>query len=318
MRKMIAAIAAVLMLGSTAFAADYTPGQKITFDGTEASVWDGEVKDINKENYSISTQSWDEGKSLIDSVEIDDEEEELVITLKPDYKSKEDKTLKGTIKLREKGTSKYVTLTIDATVGYAQGQIIINAAGDVSLSTSGVESDTVYTVISESNNHPYGTLTFSADSAEVEVRVYEDDVYYLGYSVSPIKSVLQANADSDAEISFLTFEGAPTFTANATVTFYDLEEDGHVYEMKDGKLVETSATWDEDASAFVLKSKTLGSYVLSDKALKNVSSSSSDSGSSSNGSVTNPDTGANDVIGVAAALGIVALISAAAVSMKKK
>ena len=304
MRKMIAAIAAVLMLGSTAFAADYTPGQKITFDGTEAIVWDGEVKDINKENYSISTQSWDEGKSLIDSVEIDDEEEELVITLKPDYKSKEDKTLKGTIKLREKGTSKYVTLTIDATVGYAQGQIIINAAGDVSLSTSGVESDTVYTVISESNNHPYGTLTFSADSAEVEVRVYEDDVYYLGYSVSPIKSVLQANADSDAEISFLTFEGAPTFTANA--------------EMKDGKLVETSATWDEDASAFVLKTKTLGSYVLSDKALKNVSSSSSDSGSSSNGSVTNPDTGAHDVIGVAAALGIVALISAAAVSMKKK
>ena len=53
MRKMIAAIAAVLMLGSTAFAADYTPGQKITFDGTEAIVWDGEVKDINKENYSI-------------------------------------------------------------------------------------------------------------------------------------------------------------------------------------------------------------------------------------------------------------------------
>ena len=91
-----------------------------------------------------------------------------------------------------------------------------------------------------------------------------------------------------------------------------------MYEMKDGKLVETSATWDEDASAFVLKTKTLGSYVLSDKALKNVSSSSSDSGSSSNGSVTNPDTGANDVIGVAAALGIVALISAAAVSMKKK
>ena len=33
--------------------------------------------------------------------------------------------------------------------------------------------------------------------------------------------------------------------------------------------------------------------------------------------VENPDTGANDVVGIAAALGVVALVSAAAVSLKK-
>ena len=36
-----------------------------------------------------------------------------------------------------------------------------------------------------------------------------------------------------------------------------------------------------------------------------------------NNPVENPDTGANDVVGIAAAMGVVALVSAAAVSLKK-
>ena len=40
-------------------------------------------------------------------------------------------------------------------------------------------------------------------------------------------------------------------------------------------------------------------------------------GTNTNGTTTNPGTGANDVVGVAAALAVVALVSGAAISLKK-
>ncbi len=79
--------------------------------------------------------------------------------------------------------------------------------------------------------------------------------------------------------------------------------------VKNGKLVESNAKWSEDDGAFVLKTRTLGNYVFSDVEL-NVTETVDDT-------TKNPDTGANDVVGIAAALGAVALVSAAAVSLKK-
>ena len=53
-----------------------------------------------------------------------------------------------------------------------------------------------------------------------------------------------------------------------------------------------------------------GVVILSDKALTTAATAGS-------GSTTNPGTGANDVVGVAAALAVVALVSGAAISLKK-
>ena len=117
--------------------------------------------------------------------------------------------------------------------------------------------------------------------------------------------VLKAYADTDADLSFLNFVGSPTFNSTATVRFYK-EEDSFVYGVKDGKLTNVNAKWDDDEGCFILKTRTLGSYVFSDKKL-NVAATTT----------TNPDTGANDVVGIASALAAVALVSAAAVSLKK-
>ena len=68
--------------------------------------------------------------------------------------------------------------------------------------------------------------------------------------------------------------------------------------------------WDEDEGAYVLKTRTLGKYVFSDKPLKVTATTDTPE-------TNNPDTGANDVVGVATALAAVALVSAAAVSLKK-
>ena len=70
--------------------------------------------------------------------------------------------------------------------------------------------------------------------------------------------------------------------------------------------------WDEDEGCYILKTRTLGNYVFSDVALPlDAVDNTTDT------PVTNPDTGANDVVGIATALAAVALVSAAAVSLKK-
>ena len=140
--------------------------------------------------------------------------------------------------------------------------------------------------------------------------------------VNADKDILKAYADTDAEITFLSFPGKPTFNATAAVRFYK-DEGTYIYENKDGKLSRITAAsagaagqtagnvkWDDDEGCYILKTRTLGSYVFSDKPLKV-------SAASDNAATTNPDTGANDVVGVATALAAVALVSAAAVSLKK-
>ncbi len=321
MKKILASLLAVTMLATTAMAADYTPGQKVEFDEL-APGWSSTStppeKELHTDNYSITDVKWESGKDLVESVKIDNDENKLVITLKKDYTSTKEKELKGTVKLREKGVSKYHVLSIEGTVGYNQSEITIDSDGYIAEFTP--SNDVVYTVKAE-GNVPYGTLEFSADMAEISVRVYEDEKYYLGFNVDPNRDVLLANADSDAEINFLNFEGTPTFNSTATVNFYETNEDSIIYEIKSGKLVKSAAKWDEDSGSWVLKTKTLGSYVISDKELKSPAgtsgSGSSGSGSSNSGSVSNPDTGANDVVGVATALAVVTLVSAAALSLKK-
>ena len=321
MKKTLAMIMAASMLSTMAVAADYTPGQEIRFDGTEPLIWEGEVNgSINSDNYSLSTIRWNEGKDMIAGVHIDDDDEVLVVELKRDYKTTKEKDLDGTIRLREKGESNYVTVTVQGTVGYNVVELDIDADNEIDLPV--IDSGSIYKITGDRNG--YGTLTFTAGDTDITVRVYDGEVYYLAHTVTPDKDVLIANADNDATIDFLNFEGAPTFNSTATLSFYGVDEDSFIYELKNGKLVKSDAEWNEDNGTWELKTRTLGSYVFSDKSLKSPSGSTSgDSGSGSSGSgsndpVKNPDTGANDVMGLAAALAAVSLVSAAAVSLKKK
>ncbi|MCI8816870.1 MAG: hypothetical protein HFF15_08585 [Angelakisella sp.] len=318
MKRVFAFIMAAVMLTVMAVAADFNPGTKIRFNGNEDR-WEGDLKAINTDNYSVSSVKWEQGRDLVSSVTIDNDDEVLVVALKHDYKSTKEKTLEGTIKLREKGKSRYATLSINCTIGYEVMELTIDANGDVDVPT--IDSGTLYRI--EDEGQGYGTLSFSAGDTDISVRVYDDEVYYLAHNNDAIKSVLTANNDSDATIDFLTFPGTPTFNATATVNFYGVEEDQFIYELKNGRLNRSAAKWSEENGSWELKTRTLGSYVISDKALRSPTGTSSGSSGSSGGSVNNdtgtnnPSTGANDVTGVATALALISLASAAAISLKK-
>ena len=314
MKKIFAMIVAAAMLTVTAVAADFNPGKKIRFNGNEDR-WEGELKSINTDNYSVSSVKWDQGRDLVSSVTIDNDDEVLVVALKPDYKTTKEKTLEGTIKLREKGKTRYATLSINATVGFDVMDLTVDVNGDVEVPT--IDSGTLYRI--DDAGKGYGTLSFSAGDTDISVRVYDDEVYYLYSNSDAIKSVLTANPDSDAVIDFLTFEGTPTFNSTATVNFYGVEEDQIIYEMRNGRLNRSAAKWSEDDGAWVLKTRALGSYVISDQALKSPTGTTGGSSSGTNNETggNNPDTGANDVTGVATALALASLVSAAAVSLRK-
>ena len=313
MKKLFAIIMAVIVLTTIAMAGDFTPGSKIRFNGNEDR-WDtGPAKSINNDNYSVSSIKWTQGKDLVSSVTIDSDDEVLVVALKKDYKSTKDKTLEGTVKLREKGKNRYHTLSINAEIGYTVVDLAVDANGEIELTD--IDEDSIYRI--QDDDRGYGTLSFSAGDADITVRVYDGEVYYLHSNGDAIKSVLTANTDTDADIDFLTFEGSPTFNATATIDFYGVDEDWHIYEVNDnGRLTNSAAKWNEDIDAWQLRTRTLGSYVFSDKALKSPAGNSTNTGSNKNDN--NPDTGANDVTGMAAALALASLVSAAAVSLKKQ
>ena len=106
----------------------------------------------------------------------------------------------------------------------------------------------------------------------------------------------------DANIDFINFEGEPTTNRTGTLYIY-ADEDSYIYEVtsKGAKKI-NGAYYDDDEEAWVIRTRNLTSYAISDKKLKTVdqmdngssSNSSNKPGSSNNkpgNGKPNPDTG---------------------------
>ena len=301
--------------------------------GNPVDSGDGWNADVTSTNYNIGSQKWTENKALLAGLEFDDKNNQLKINLAEDYTLKQPKRLVGSFVLKGKGKGgkdalgesekpNTIKVNIDVTIGNWKHEVTgLDPDKDITLDGSDVDLDATSTPdgttitgtdiydnsVQKFKGENYGTVVLEcADDKDTEVtfRAYKNDELFLFNNVKANTALLKAYADQDAEISFLNFVANPTLNSTATVRFYK-DEASHVYIMKDGKLT-SEVKWDDDEDCFLLKTRTLGSYVFSDKALPfNVEATG------------NPDTGANDVVGIATALAAVALVSAAAVSLKK-
>lgn len=152
-----------------------------------------------------------------------------------------------------------------------------------------------------------------ADDASDEFEVeFGDDAYFVFNARGQGKLNLAYNTKfnrefaydyDDANIDFINFEGEPTTNRTGTLYIY-ADEDSYIYEVtsKGAKKI-NGAYYDDDEEAWVIRTRNLTSYAISDKKLKTVdqmnngSSSSSGSkpgstsGSGSNNGKPNPDTG---------------------------
>ncbi len=69
-----------------------------------------------------------------------------------------------------------------------------------------------------------------------------------------------------ANLDFYKFSAEPSFNRTGELTFYVDASDSvpYIYEVTEDGAVETNAVYDEDYEAYVLKTRTLGNYVISD------------------------------------------------------
>ncbi len=304
--------------------------------------------DFSSENFSVTTKRFEKGSNLVKSVEFDDDENYVAVKLNDDYDMKRTDTVNLVIKeikltakrkvnddvtKNSKWTCDEDTITapdtVDFRVGYGLVEVGIEDDFDVYVdSGDGVTSTEVSSdnggnaetggssraIVKTATGNlvkfikkdaSYGTANIEfGDVAYASGRVYKDDTVFLKFNEDVDVDIVKKYPDAD--LSFVNFKGAPTFNSNMELEIY-ADEDTYIYEIKDGKIAPCNLKWDDDAYAFTGKVRTLGAYVISDTKLS-VDATTADG---------NPDTGANDVVGIATALAAVALVSAAAVSLKK-
>ena len=95
-----------------------------------------------------------------------------------------------------------------------------------------------------------------------------------------------------ANLTFVNFEGTPSFSKNGTLMVY-AEPDTFFYEVTEDGAKKVDAEYDEDYEAWVLTTRTLSSYVISDVELteKTVTDTEDDTSTTDDGSKPIPDTG---------------------------
>ena len=333
MKRFLAILLAAAMLTTVAVASEsynkgdqYAPGTVVII---ESSDFPGDSEYLNTDNYSIRKVTYKSGKTYVDSVELTDDEDddELIVTLKKNSNMDKFKDVEFTVELRGR-TNRIddIEQTFYFEVGNEVHEVPIEKDGYID--GDALKPGAINKFVSGKDGWPYGTLEFSPTSdVDISVKIFEDEEIYYNIDEDNNKTVLKNNIDSGADISFLNFNGME-FERNATVYFYWPDEDGYIYEISSsGKLTKSSAKWSDSEGCWVLKTSKLGAFAFSDEKLKasgSASSSSEEEESSSSSSynpgdwVPNPSTGANDVMGIAAAMGLVALVAAGAAALKGK
>ena len=162
------------------------------------------------------------------------------------------------------------------------------------------EKSAILVVTEETDSNSYAELKVGSKVYFVKVADYEIN--------EKVQNDLYAK---DATLtSIIAAETVVPATVEVNIAVNNAKEGYSLYMINaDGSLKNLNAKID-DNGVLRAAAKVTGPVVLSDKAL-------TASAGTTTGTTTNPGTGANDVVGVAAALAVVALVSGAAISLKK-
>ena len=188
-----------------------------------------------------------------------------------------------------------------------------------------VANASVWEVLEERSGK--ATFDFAGD-AYFDVTMYNGEKVLLDLNRDYVRNI--AIAYEDADLEFYNFRGThDEFVRKGTLSLY-AEEGSYVYEIRNGALREIDFKYNDDEETIEIVTDTLGHYVVSDMELdtsviiptedeEEDEITASGSGSNSNNSdKNNPDTGAHDFVGSAAALAVVSVAAAGALALKRK
>lgn len=170
--------------------------------------------------------------------------------------------------------------TVDFTLAY--GEVIVGSSDNSVVVSS---ASKVYDLSdSEEKEFTFQYGPNGSELVEVVTDVSNTDRLLLGYDTDEVETL--TTIYNTANLDFVNVKG--TFKKTSDVTIY-AKEGSYLYKYENGKLSAVDAEYDDWDEAFTFRTKTLGTYVISDVKL-NVSAVS---GSTSGGSVSNnPNTGA--------------------------
>ena len=183
-----------------------------------------------------------------------------------------------------------------------------------------------------------GTAVFDfADKAFFTVKMYSGESMYLDLSTAYDKAIageMDAEADSfykfdNDNANFSRTGELIIVTDDSSLVPYEIDEDGNFVEV-DAKYVEDYAIahTNKKVDGFVFNTKTLGNYVLSTEELGQEEQPAKETPAepvtpseptqeTPSTSKPNPDTGAEDFVGLAVSLAVVSVAAAGALALKK-
>ncbi len=275
----------------------YIPISMWTDDGNTAGALDSDdtvVKVTDKDDiksYKVYTD-WKVGdvdvKPYIDYVKFDSSYAYAVVVEIPETDGTKAIDLAGTITIAKSSTAAKDTST-PATFDF-----------DTAYSASGVAKVELPT-----KDLPSGgaLVKFADECGEIDIEFGNEAMFTVDangqgdlnllYNTDFLSEV--ADLDKSANMDFLTFEGNPSFNKNGTLYIYADDDTGFLYQVVDGELKAIDAEYDEDYEAWFFKTRSLGTYVLSDKEIENLVITDGDEDASSSttedGGKENPDTG---------------------------
>ena len=188
-----------------------------------------------------------------------------------------------------------------------------------------------------------GTATFNFnDDAYFTVRMFGGDKVMLDFDRTYDKAIADRYIE---DLYFYNFRGElDEFSATGTLTI-PVEQEMFMYQIVNGALKATDAVYNEENEAMELKTRTLGNYVLTPTKLDisaEVETETPSTDASNNGGSTsqpapgygensetndylsggsdkvNPETGADDLVGLMASLAVLSLVGGVALSRKRK
>lgn len=208
--------------------------------------------------------------------------------------------------------------------GYSAAELTVNSKATEGTDVSGVSENTVTTVLANGKTTTGFVSTALTGGTGSGITLDTEDTLKITFNVGDKFNKFDVST-ATGKLADSTWAGktkyvetncvakvANPYTLSGVVTLTNAKDSYKAYAVaNDGTLTALATTIDDGVMTFtapgareiiVMKGSLVGATAAT---------------TPSTGATTNPETGANDVIGVAAALAVVALVSGAAISLKK-
>lgn len=265
---------------------------------------DEPIGSLWKEYHKVSA-SWNQGGSLIENVYFEEGDSYVTVEIKGGISSVKDQDISGTIKIIQKNVPNMPDTTFECKIN--RGSLTIKGIDEKSrmVSNGDKEFGLPYDYqekqvrFSTEDGESYGTFIGEfksekngSDIATFQVRIIDQSSLYLGFSES-VNNTL-AKKYPDADLRFINWTARPTFAREGKLSLY-MDPDEYIYGVNDdNSLYRLGGTYDENNDAYVITTKTLGHYVISDTALT-ASGSGSSGGSTTTSSSVAPKPSSSSV-----------------------